>query len=104
MKRLRVWWHNYRQTQATLESRMSRIEASVERLAQQLNVHALATDTRLSIYDVLIPKTLADLAKSIQELAITQQRLVDAIEGRGGLGEVIPETAHPVMVHRERSA
>ena len=64
-------------------------------------VHALATDTRLSIYDVLIPKTLADLSASLREIAVAQQRLADIWEERRA-----PKSDAPlsVAIHHERRA
>lgn len=82
MNRLRRWWHNHRQSQATIHARMARIETSLEQLARQISIHALATDTRLSVYDVLIPKTLVDLNAGLQVLAETQRRLADLMERR----------------------
>lgn len=99
MTRLRRWWHNRQLAHATIATRMSRLESSVEQLARQISIHALATDTRLSVYDVLIPKTLADLNRSLQELAETQRRLADLMERRETVG-----TEAPRKMHKERSA
>ena len=101
MNRLHRWWHRRQQSTTAIQSRMDRIEQSVEQLARQLTVHALATDTRLSIYDVLIPKTLADLSASLREIAVAQQRLADIWEERRA-----PKSDAPlsVAIHHERRA